>query len=308
MNNGMNFQKNNKVCAVVVTYNRLKLLKRCIDLLRQQTFPCDILVINNGSSDGTREWLEKQDGLNVITQENLGGAGGFSVGMRTAYEGGWDYVWSMDDDGSPVRDCLEELISHGVDDKVLSPLVVDESDESALAFALRYKGEKLLTVESAQAAAGSSQEIVGVGCPFNGILIHKNIYKKIGFPLAGFFQWGDEVEFILRAKRAGYDLVTVMSAKHRHPKDRVEPEIFVFLGKSFKVNKGGSPLKDYILIRNQAYILNQYYSLRQVINLLLSNLAWAFKKRKLSQVAMILGATCSGVLGKFEGHKKYLKS
>ncbi|RZK13649.1 MAG: glycosyltransferase, partial [Hymenobacter sp.] len=75
------------VAAVVVTFNRLADLKKCLDTLREQTRPLDtIFVINNGSTDGTDEWLATQPDLRVTTQANLGGAGGFATGIDTAYK------------------------------------------------------------------------------------------------------------------------------------------------------------------------------------------------------------------------------
>ena len=46
----------NKVLAIVVTYNRLEMLKQCVEHLQAQTFPCDILIVDNASTDGTRVW------------------------------------------------------------------------------------------------------------------------------------------------------------------------------------------------------------------------------------------------------------
>ena len=46
----------NKVAAVVVTYNRIELLKQCVDALLKQNYPCDILLVNNNSTDGPAEW------------------------------------------------------------------------------------------------------------------------------------------------------------------------------------------------------------------------------------------------------------
>ena len=47
----------NLICTVVVTFNRLELLQGAVSALKKQTFPSDILVVNNGSTDGTSEWL-----------------------------------------------------------------------------------------------------------------------------------------------------------------------------------------------------------------------------------------------------------
>ena len=91
-----------KITAVVVTYNRLEKLKKVIESVRSQTASLlQILVVNNGSTDGSREWLESQNDIYLINQGNLGGAGGFNTGMKQAVLNGTDYVWIMDDDVYP---------------------------------------------------------------------------------------------------------------------------------------------------------------------------------------------------------------
>ena len=101
-----------RVGIVVVTYNRLALLKEAIDSLRNQTYlNRDIVVVNNGSTDGTLEWLNSQKDLIVITQQNLGGAGGFFTGMKYVAEHDYDYCWIMDDDVVCHSDALQELVS-----------------------------------------------------------------------------------------------------------------------------------------------------------------------------------------------------
>ena len=58
----MNVEKD-KVVAAVVTFNRLELLKQSINALRNQSKKPDaILVVNNSSTDGTGEWLERSGG------------------------------------------------------------------------------------------------------------------------------------------------------------------------------------------------------------------------------------------------------
>jgi len=53
-----------KIAAVVVTYNRLELLKQCIDSIKNQTRkPDEIIVVNNSSTDGTLEWLNPNKDL-----------------------------------------------------------------------------------------------------------------------------------------------------------------------------------------------------------------------------------------------------
>ena len=102
----------NKTAAVVVTYNRIQLLKECVAHLQTQTVPVDILIIDNASTDGTGDLFKepKDSILYFNTGANLGGAGGFNYGMRKACELGYEFVWVMDDDTLPEPAALEKLL------------------------------------------------------------------------------------------------------------------------------------------------------------------------------------------------------
>src|SRR5665213_254369 len=104
-----------KTIAVVVTHNRLQLLTECIDALRKQTHRLDkILVINNGSSDNTADWLNEQPDLAVITQDNRGPGDAFGKGIQWGFESGFEWIWCMDDDGYPKNNALENLLTANV--------------------------------------------------------------------------------------------------------------------------------------------------------------------------------------------------
>lgn len=97
--------------TLIVTYNRLSDLKICVEAVRKQTYRgFNILVVNNGSTDGTKEWLARQTDIITINQENLGGAGGFYTGMKYMYDNGYEWLIMMDDDGIPDKDEIKNLI------------------------------------------------------------------------------------------------------------------------------------------------------------------------------------------------------
>lgn len=110
-------RKNPLMDAVVVTYNRLNKLKNCIAAIKAQSVAVRFIhVVDNNSSDGTKEWLlENAERLNIIPHildYNGGGAGGFNVGIRAAYSAGADWTWVMDDDVYPKPDCLKALVGN----------------------------------------------------------------------------------------------------------------------------------------------------------------------------------------------------
>ena len=98
------------ICAVIVTFNRKELLLNCLNALKQQTHTLDhIVVIDNASSDGTTDFLLKNNWKNndyftyISLPKNQGGAGGFYEGIKYAIAQEFDYVWLMDDDGFPSK-------------------------------------------------------------------------------------------------------------------------------------------------------------------------------------------------------------
>src|SRR5690554_1438069 len=107
-----------KVCAVVVTYNRIELLKECIEALLNQSVTLNkLIVIDNNSSDGTKEYLGEIANTNkelfeiILLPINLGGAGGFYEGIKAACEYKPDWIWIMDDDTEPEKNCLLKLMN-----------------------------------------------------------------------------------------------------------------------------------------------------------------------------------------------------
>ena len=89
-----------RVAAVIVTYNRKELLTGCIQhILNQKGETPDILVIDNHSIDGTKERIQAYIDAGQVDYTdmgaNLGGAGGFSFGIRRAAEQGYDRIWVL---------------------------------------------------------------------------------------------------------------------------------------------------------------------------------------------------------------------
>ena len=102
-----------KYGVVIVTYNRLELLKECIENCIRQTIPFEkIIIVNNCSTDGTDEYLQqyKADMRFVISEqtENLGGAGGFRVGLELAGKEDLDWVLIIDDDAMIAEDYIQK--------------------------------------------------------------------------------------------------------------------------------------------------------------------------------------------------------
>lgn len=191
----------NKVAAVVVTYNRKELLKECIEALKASTCSVDIIIVDNNSTDGTKEYIADLIGKDVIykrLKKNLGGAGGFSAGMKYAVKKGYEYVWIMDDDTIVKMDTLEVLLKAKdeiSDDFGFISSSVKWIDGSDCKMNRQTYKEQISDYEKSYVMKG----IYPVkAATFVSLLFSSDAIKQIGLPLKEYFIWGDDKEYTLR--------------------------------------------------------------------------------------------------------------
>jgi len=64
--------------------------------------------------------------------------------------------------------------------------------------------------------------LVNTANPLNGALISRTLVQEIGLPKKEMFIWGDETEYMLRAQKKKFKIITVLNAEHYHPKQKKE--------------------------------------------------------------------------------------
>ncbi|MHA3116307.1 glycosyltransferase [Acinetobacter sp. ANC 4635] len=289
-----------KITAVIVTYNRKKLLEECLITLSHQSMPLDtIWVIDNASTDGTIEtlqhngWLEQPKIQLIALKENTGGAGGFSAGMQYAFEQGADYVWMMDDDAVPHPTALEEIMQHATPEHIYGSLAVNGEDT---AWATTFLAEnKIVHLKKQVPELAEVQSL-----PFLGFLTSKEIYQNIGLPDASYFIAADDAEYCMRAQHAGHKIFICGKSQIEHPRsDRYESNI---LGKKITY-LNLVPWKRYYDTRNRILIAKKYYGFKlytQTIPSLILRLLIALRseKKRLKQLKAFFAGFYDGVFSK----------
>jgi GT2 family glycosyltransferase len=243
-----------KLTAVVVTYNRLSLLKRTVNCLLEQTCPLDqIYIVNNGSTDGTKEWLDSQEQITVIHQANVGGSGGFYTGIQRAFQDGADWIWCMDDDVFPRPTCLELLLkeTNRPHIGILAPrrlldgkIYTNDFQE----YDLTHPFASMYQQRLAKQIVDSPVEIKGTA--FEGPFIHRDVVDTIGLPNKDFFIFCDDTDYCLRAVKAGFKIYYI-------PDALMDKQLF-FSNDSWAVRNQKKKWKRFYQIRNATY-LNHHY-------------------------------------------------
>ena len=288
-------------CIVIVTYNRLKLLKECIEhALNQTSLAKKVIVVDNNSSDGTREYLDEnyaKDSRVLISheKENLGGAGGFHKGVVLAAEMDVDWIMLIDDDAILDYACMEKLNPHTAKNKV-----------KAYACTVYCEGQIDVSHRRSNVtipiSAYDNGEFACELATFCGLMIEKNIIEKIGFPKSEYFIWFDDSEYCMRI--------------NEHSKIVVRPEAFLVHKTQLPSTEGIGVLswKSYYGVRNSidAYKSHKQYrqlwvTVRRIVKRIFICQIKGLKHKELRYEKVLRReALHDGLWGKLGKNQKYL--
>ena len=265
-------KKMNQVLAIVVTYNRLAMLKQCISHLKAQTYPCDILIVDNASTDGTEAWMQQNctaDPCPAVSEQadfhqlfyentgcNLGGAGGFQYGLRRSAERGYVYAWIMDDDAFAEPDCLEKLMQGafrlGQFGFLASAVFWKDGSLCRMNWQRKYPLPKRRS-EHHLLESDLDQELVQIqSSTFVSALFPIQTIRTVGLPIKEFFIWCDDIEYTRRITLKYHLPAYVVTASH--------------ITHHINNNEGTSLAKDgadripryHYAFRNENYMYRQY--------------------------------------------------
>jgi rhamnopyranosyl-N-acetylglucosaminyl-diphospho-decaprenol beta-1,3/1,4-galactofuranosyltransferase len=244
------------VVAVVVTRHRRELLAESLKALATQTrVPDHLVVVDNGPDQPVNDLVEQcpLPTTYLPSHRNLGGAGGFALGILHALSMGADWVWLADDDGRPADENVLAVLLEEADRRNLaeiSPVVTNIDSPDKLAFPLR----RGLTWKRSAAELGTNF-LPGIASLFNGALFRASTLDVVGVPDYRLFFRGDEVEIHRRLVRSGLPFGTSLRVAYVHPdgSDEFKP----MLGGKFHAQDPENPIKRYYTYRNRGYLLSQ---------------------------------------------------
>lgn len=186
------------ISIIVLTYNAKKYTEKCLDSIRHHTtVPYELIVIDNASTDGTVEMLEERAKENefttlVLNRSNQGVAGGRNQGLELARQ---DIVIFLDNDTVVGKDWDTTILKHFYRDQKIG--IVGKHGVFV----------NYLTPVSFDSVKDTQECDVVAGFCF---ALRRKLVGEIGdqfkdFPNGKF--WHEDLEYCLRAKRAGYKVI-----------------------------------------------------------------------------------------------------
>lgn len=209
------------VDIIIVSHNRLKMLKKCLSSIRRHTSfrEYNITVVDNRSTDGTREFLKESSKLNyILLNYNKGCPKAFNLVASKTHN---DFVVSLNDDLEVTEGWLDKLYEEmkpGVGIVGVKPVCPDGrifcADQLPNTFGDIGRGEK----DNSQRDYIKECDAVWGGC----LLIPRELFKKVGYFDEKLLIFED-IDFCLRTRVAGYKViynggVTIVHRDAQRPK------------------------------------------------------------------------------------------
>lgn len=194
---------NQKFTVIIVTYNRLELLKECLECIRQQELmPNSVVIINNSSTDGTDEFLDsvpevKDKKWTLKTEpKNIGGSGGFYDGMKLAVATDSDWFLLIDDDAMLAPNYLKLISESAVKHpKILAFSGTVKTDNKIMTEHRRRFSKFEVAVDEKEYLSDEFEYDLSSFC---GAVVNRKVVEAVGFPERDFFIWYDDTEYSLR--------------------------------------------------------------------------------------------------------------
>lgn len=250
---------NPKVSIVILNWNGKNDTIECLDSLKEITYPnYEIILVDNGSTDGSGECLKKlYPEIEIIeNQKNLGFAEGNNIAIRKVVARETDYVLLLNNDTVVHPEFLTELVELLENDTsvgIAGPTVYYYKEKDRIQAAggkiCWYKGQTPHLTSKNYIKLNKIRDVDYImGC---ALLTRCELFKKIGYLNKDYFAYWEETDWCVRAKKAGYRIVHVPSAKIWH--------------------KGGSTTKkisgfhEYQMTRNMFWFMKIHASTRQYL-------------------------------------------
>jgi rhamnopyranosyl-N-acetylglucosaminyl-diphospho-decaprenol beta-1,3/1,4-galactofuranosyltransferase len=319
----------NNIVSIIVTYNRPLLLKKVIEgVLKQNNIVSDILIIDNSLDNKThsilvenrflennklkKDILYKKNLINPFnnslytfcyfkTSENIGGAGGYSTGVKIAYMSNYKFFWLLDDDGYPDTNCLFELFKNieGKEFFMIEPLVLNSENNNEIAFSYKKKdGHYLKYLQEIYNEKDIILDFQNT-LSFNGLFFDRKIVEKIGYPLESFFFIKDDTEYYYRGLTSGCFVKMIKDAVYYHPVAKSDFVKYSVLKFSFSVYKPSNSAKIYFFFRNGFVINLKYFGILYSVKRFFIDLFKYILSFNFREVFIYLVAIKDGLLKRF---------
>jgi len=300
-----------RVSIIILNWNGLEDTVECLESLKKITYPnYEVIVVDNGSEGNDAQVLKERfaDYIHLIENDrNYGFAGGMNIGMKYAMDNSQpDYLLLLNNDVAVAPDFLDHLVAAAMADASIG-IAGPKVYYYAFPKRIQSAGSKVRIVRGLTFSIGDKQIDNGqyekqqdVDYMDACLLVKNEVVQKVGLFDEGYFCYCEDVDYCIRAKKAGYRVIYVPEARIWHK-----------VGQS--ANKANVGFRDYYSTRNQIRFMKKHATRCQCIIFFIYFFGYSFwfmtgslmYRRKMKQLAACYHGVRDGLFDSYAGSHLY---
>ncbi len=276
-----------KVHVIVVTYNGIEWIDKCIGSLKRSVYPVEIIVIDNGSEDGTLEFIEKNyPNIDLIrSNKNLGFGAANNIGIKKALENGSEYIFLFNQDAWIESTTIRSLVN--IAEKytkfgIISPMHMNRNGTGLDFLFSTYIDSSRCPDLISDIYLNKEKEIYSIVMVNAAAwLVRKSVFRDVGYFDDLFFMYGEDDNFADRTIYHGYKIgVTPKTCIYHDREDKMINQIEDRLDYSTQLKR----MKRIVLNPNITYLAKQYHLFRKSMSDALLNIQTGHLKASLKNL------------------------
>lgn len=261
-----NLRNECKVCIVVLNFNGKEDTLECIESLRKLDYAnYEVIVVDNGSSDGSQEALRELPGVILIENErNYGYAEGNNIGLKLALSRGAEYMLVLNNDTILHPACLTEMVSVIADDHSIGAVgaktyFYDRPNVlQIVGGAFDWTSGKTKNIGGGEVDVGQYNKIMEVDF-VNGhaLLTSRTVLEQVGLFDPEYFAYNEETDWCMRARKKGFRMMYA-------------PKAIVWHKVSRTTGQQKKAWRQYMIVRNRILFMRKNATRGQFFRFLLN--------------------------------------
>lgn len=198
-----------KVTIIILNWNNYKDTAECLRSLTNLSYPnFEVVIVDNGSSDSSPQQLQREFPQHnyILSEVNLGFAGGNNLGIKSALENESVYTLLLNNDTIILEDFLSKLVSVGESSPkvgILGPRVVCTSKPDNLAHGAGFVSMKLGRLVTKDQSLVTECDFVTGAC----MLVKNTVFQNIGLLDRSYFLYWEDTDICARARKEGFAVI-----------------------------------------------------------------------------------------------------
>ena len=205
-----------KVAIIIVTWNGMKWIDKCLSSIRQSCLPVTVFLVDNNSTDGTQSYISKNysEVKLTLSNKNLGFGKANNIAIQQAFEDGFDYYFLLNQDAYIKPDTIEKLLEVAETEKyaIVSPIHLNGDGSLVDPYFREFVLGQCQAYLDQSILGGNKKTFESAFIPAAAWFLPRKTIKEIGVFDSLFYHYGEDDNYCQRCNYHHQKIVFTLDA------------------------------------------------------------------------------------------------